>query len=284
MKKGYHPALLLDKKGDIFAIATGSDATTEHECGMTPILRALGGSEPRYATATAQALKRAGGPVVIPSVMEGRELLRDLDRLVFEQGEEKGEPVAALGYTAREKGLRLLQEHELSFNTFSDPKDLAGAWDEYSFGFKVKGAALVTKLKRFHEALQNGNGLFAGLFLADVQKERLGGVIVCDKSKLRPEHKAAQAAAQAKFEANVRLHLVSRVDELHALARKHLPESRRLIGHLSVSGRDESTGALRYHLNPYQPIDQRNFGSHTFDELARWIEAGAKGLIKELAT
>ena len=41
MRKGYEPAIFLDKKGRMFGFCTGSDACSEHEMGSRPMQEAL---------------------------------------------------------------------------------------------------------------------------------------------------------------------------------------------------------------------------------------------------
>lgn len=279
MRKGMRPSLLLDPSGEIFAIATGSDATSEHEHGAKPLMLELTGEEPRYVAATATALRRQGSRKV-PSVMDGRKLCRDLDSIVFQQGDEDGEPVAAVGYSSRGNTLDLLGYSELSLSRYSDHKDMAGAWDEFSFGFKARGATLVEKLKRFHQSLQEGKGMFAGMFLTGEKHTHLGGIILCDSSKLRPEHRAAIEAAQAVFEEAVGLELDSRAADLYALAKNgpngtHLP-----FGYVKAFKRDPDTGEVMYWFNP-DSVHRDNYGMHSFEALANWLRAGAKGPIQE---
>lgn len=280
MRKGYRPSLMLDDKGEIFAVATGSDATSEHEWGSRSLMLELTGQEPRKADATAAELKRTGSRTV-PSVLDGRTICRDLEHIVFELGEDGGEPAAALGYTARAGELSLLAHRELQLNAFSEPKHLAGAWDESSFAFKVRGADLVEKLKRFHQSVLAGNGMFAGLFLTGERHLPLGGVIVCDSTRLTDLHRHEMDLAQKKFEESVFLAMESREEELKALARTAFAGTRLDLGFLKANHRDAATGEIRYWLNPAYGMDQGNFGSHGFEALARWIQSGAKGLIKE---
>lgn len=43
MRKGYEPCLAFDHNDRLVAIATGSDACAEHECGSKPLREALCG-------------------------------------------------------------------------------------------------------------------------------------------------------------------------------------------------------------------------------------------------
>lgn len=279
MQKGNQPAILLDPKGEIFAIATGADATSEHEWGADPLMTELSGHVPLKSADVGRALK-AGQLQAVPDVLDTRRIVRDLDDIVFQRGDEQGEPVAALGYTARGYALHLLGHPQLSFNRFAEPKDLAGAWDDSSFGFKVKGEKLVAKLERFHAALREGQGAFAGLYLAD-QSQRLAGVIICDTRLLRPEHRAAMKKAQVDFEQHAELHRRSRADELQAAASLALKGRHGGFGHVWPVWKDRAVrDEVCYGYNPGHGFDQALYGHYSFDELSNWLKNGANGAIR----
>lgn len=207
MRKGYNASWLLDRKGEIFAIGTGSDATAEHECGSAPLLREMCGADPLYVAPVAEAIL-SGRLTEIPNILAGRQILPNLAELVFDEGLDfDGTPSAAIGCTARCYSLAGLVKHkELSLSSYEVSKGrfCAGAWDESSFGFRVRGDKNVAKLRKFYEALKAGHGMHAGLFLATTE---LSGVIICDASKLRPEHRQMMAIAQERFASKVREHV-----------------------------------------------------------------------------
>ncbi len=280
MRKGNQPAVLMDPKGEIFAIATGSDATSEHEWGSDTLMTELSGHAPLKSADVARALK-ARQLKAVPDVLAPRSIVRDLDGIVLQRGKEQGEAVAAIGYTARGSELQLLRHPELSFSRFADPKDLAGAWDDSSFGFKVRGDKLVAKLEHFHAALHAGHGAFAGLYLADQRHPRLSGVIVCNTQLLRPEHRAAMKKAQADFELNVELHQRSRVDELQRAAEPAFRGRHRSFGHIWPVWKNRSApDEVVYGYNPGYGIDHSLYGHYSFDELNNWLNNGANGCIR----
>lgn len=224
MRKGYDASWMLDKKGEIFAIATGSDATAEHEWGSTALMREMTGWEPLYVKDVVKDIL-AGRRVGIPDVLSGRVIAPDLPDLVFDVGTAPdGVPVAAIGFTARAIELKNLTRHrELQLSSYELGKgaECSGAWDDSSFAFSVRGERNVEKLKRFHKSLIQGNGMFAGLFLPsfvqdseDKPLRSFSGVVICDVSKLRPEHRAMMKAAQEKFAEAVRKEVAKTKPEL----------------------------------------------------------------------
>ncbi len=279
MRKGYEPAVLMDPKGDIFAIATGADATSEHEWGSDNLMTELTGQVPFKRADIARALRERKLKQV-PDILDTRVIKLDLESIVFQKGEENGEPVAALGYTARFHPMDLLKHPELRFSAFSEPKHLAGAWDDSSFGFKVKGEKLVQRLERFYQAMMRGACMFAGLFLTDQPKQRLKGVIICNTELLRPEHRAAMKKAQASFEADVQLHLKARTDELQKKAAQVFKSNSRSFGHVWPAWKGEPGGDIVYGYNPGYGINQDLYGRYSFEELWHWLDTGATARIR----
>lgn len=211
MRRGYDAGWMLDKKGEVFAIATGSDATAEHEFGSAPLIYSMTGNPPVYVKSTAQTIL-AKRSQAIPNVLESRRIAAGLaPYLVFQEGQAPdGAPMAAIGFSARSVELKTLVTHrELQLSSYELSKGAvcSGAWDDSSFAFAVREAKNVEKLQRFHQALLRGDGMFAGLFLRDASKGGLrsfSGVVICDVTKLRPEHRVMMQAAQDRFEAAVR--------------------------------------------------------------------------------
>ena len=126
--------------------------------------------------------------------------------------------------------------------------------------------------------------MFAGTFLKEGDNERLSGVILAVEALLRPEHRQAMKQAQTEFEADVRLHVAARTDEIRALAQKHLC-SGRYITHIWPTWLNRVVDSeVGYQVNPGSGIDSWVRGPYSFDELADWLMAGAKGPVKRTAT
>jgi hypothetical protein len=300
MIRGHDPDTLLDKNGEIFAISTGADACTEHECGsnemqadlcefsgfrrrmpsgfVAQMVEALAANKPSMPSDDEIiALLRAGKPVEYPQLIERKSINRNLDKLVFtriEAGKDTFEPEAVFGYSPF--GGVTLDNPQLSL--YRD-QELAGAWDAHAFAVRVRGKKLVNKLERFAKRVKEGDGLFAGTFLQDQPKKRLSGVILAVKSGLRPEHRQAIAKAQQEWEAGLRLKAKSRVEELHKIFRDNqekLPNVR-LPGYIwPVWENRVVDGEVVYALNPDRGVDALHWGPYSFEELKRWILAEKK--------
>jgi len=299
MRKGFDAAVVLDKNGEIFAISTGADATSEHETGSKPMQQAL--CQPSYkrpepgllnklahAVGIAEnvvltdeqliASLRKGEPVEYPALIDRKQISQNLDKLHFVVGEENGTPVAVFGYSPRGVDAFRIEHPEIRLYP---REECTGAWDEREFAFKVSGQDMVDKLKRFAEKAQAGDALFAGTFLENFADRRLAGVIIAVKSGLSQDHLEAVAAAQAEWEATLRLKARSRVDELNALCRKH--ESRPHAaspGYMWPVWTKGADSDVAYGLNPGYQVKADYWGPYTFEELEQWILAEIKYHLK----
>jgi len=269
MRAGNDAQLVFDPKGRLFAIATGSDATTEHEWGAQELLEALTGQAQPTAEDVA-AMIRDGRLKECPRLADRRKITQDLERIQYEEGQENGEPVAAVGYSVYHDDLKLLTHRELGLHSLRR-RDAYGAWDARGFGFKVRGAKHVQALREFAAKLKQGKAMFAASLLPDA---KVSGVIIAIEEMMRPEHRAALSKAQAKFELDVQLHLASRTEELRRLARA-LPLSKGLNHIWPVWKDNEPGGEVRYALNPGYGVQAQYYGPYTFEELEAWLKSGA---------
>jgi hypothetical protein len=299
MRKGFKAAVVLDKDGEIFAISTGSDAAAEHEGGSKPMQQALcqprvKQPEPGMLGKLAQACGlaepvpmtyeqlvsalRKGQPVTYPALIDRKAIRHSLDKLYYLVGKEKGEPVAVFGYSSRGPEAVRVDHGELQF--YPD-ETYAGAWDEREFAFKVRGAEMVDKLKRFAERAQAGDAVFAGTFLEDLEGTRLSGVIVAVKSGMGPQHQVAIDKAQRDWEASLRLKARSRDGELMVLSRRSEERphaaSPGYIWPVWTKGPDSD---VAYALNPGYQVKADYWGPYTFEELEKWILAETKYPLK----
>jgi Fe-S-cluster formation regulator IscX/YfhJ len=297
MRKGYNPELVLDKKGNIFAIATGSDACAEHEFGSAAMQRWLcsgySGKDSPVEQKLIEQLRKADEeaslaselPNMQPKTVEFPDLLSqkiidsNLEHIQFIEGEDATlkKPAAVLWFSDRGTTPNV---NYRELRVWKDTETLAGCWDERGFAFKVVGDKLVKKLKTFAEKLKTGQGCFAGLFLSDSGTRRLSGVIIALHTKLRPEHKAAITKAQQEYESGMLLKSRSRVDELHALA---YPQQGKRERHLRTPGymwpvwKDGVVGGeVLYALNPDHDVKARYWGPYTFEQLREWVVAQNK--------
>jgi hypothetical protein len=296
MRKGYNPELVFDKKGNIFAIATGSDACAEHEVGSAAMQRVLctgfAGKDSNVEATLIKQLREADKepglmarllnldkkPVAFPDLLAQKIINNNLGDIHFVEGvdERLKQPVGLLWFSERHHTPDV-NYRELAI--FDKEATCAGAWDERSFAFKVVGDKLIAKLRAFAEKLKAGQGCFAGLFLAG-GTPRLGGVIIALHTELRPEHRAAIAKAQKEYEDNMLLKARSRLDELNALA---YPRQGKREAHWQSPGylwpvwKDQVVGGeVMYALNPSYGVDAAYLGPYSFEQIAQWIRAEKK--------
>ncbi|VTU42700.1 MULTISPECIES: hypothetical protein [unclassified Variovorax] len=275
MRKGNKPRLVVNSSGALVAVATGSDATTEHQGGMDALSAALTEGPGVSRLALAQRLRK-DGRLHCPDLMATKRIVRDLANVVYEERLVQGEPAAALVYIAGKRAAAFgnsFIDAELRLNVVGDSTGLGGAWDERSFGIKVKGQERVKQLRAFAQAVKAGRAIFAGTFLEGEGLLGLSGVIIAIEDLLEPRHREAMAKAQAAFESDVRLHANGRADELLAKARTL---QHRSILHIWPIWKDGVVdGEVIYAMNPGFNVDADYWGPYSFDQLNQWLEAGA---------
>jgi hypothetical protein len=272
MRKGNQPQLIRDDNGQIFAIATGSDACAEHESGTAALqhMFCVGtGTIDRYATRGPQdeaiiAKMRAGEAVTFPSVLERKSLRHNLAKLTFVKYLGPGNVAEAVfGYLPHGEHLH---STELSINP---GRDMAGAWCENSFAFKVRGQKLVEQFEEFATKVMNGDGIFAGTFLS------APGVVVGLVSGITEHFKAGIEKAQFDYGSNLLLQSKSRLPELMQLyhhASEHSGNMHvRLPGYLWPVWSGVIGGEVFYALNPSHGVDATYYGPYPFDQLKDWV-------------
>lgn len=279
MRKGFNPTMVLDPKGRLVCIATGADATSEHEGGSDELQEALTGV-PAARARNVGELRRRNPAHAIPDLMHAKRLRQRLDDIVYAEREVKSEPQAGFVFTAGNHSLQPFGDEwvdrELSFAVFSEPKDIAGAWDSRSMGFKARGATKVAQLREFVQAIKEGQGIFAGTFWPETGLLR--GVILAREDLLDPEHRAAMVQAQVRFEQDVELHARSRVDELSCLMHR-LPAHRPAGRIWPVWKGGVAGGELAYALNPGFGVKAQYYGPYAFEQLRDWLAGGASAAL-----
>lgn len=281
MRKGFEPVILLDKRGEIFVIATGADACAEHEGGSAAMQKSLcqGQAAENPDGQLIDAL-RQGKAVVYPALLDRKQINQNLEAICFKEGTDKlGRPQALISFSGR-------HAHELPFDyselrSYKESEEhVTACWDSHSFAIRVVGEKWVKKLRRFAEKLKAGECLFAGTFMQDHAKEHLSGVIIAAQNGLRPEHREAIAKAQSQWEASLRLKAKSRLDELYAVYRQQ--KSAELPGFLWPVWKNEVDGEVLYALNPGYQVDAAYFGPYTYDQLLEWTLAEKKFPLRPL--
>lgn len=287
MEAGMSPHLMIDDAGRLIAFATGSQATTEHECGMATLQRGLTSTAPLSATTTGADLRAflAGGGAVdqfaYPDLMASKRIRAGAEHWRFAERVVDGVPEAGLvcdverpvepfGNPWVERALRLYKN------------DVAGAWDEGSCGFRVRGAERVAQLRSFAAAIAAGEAIFAGTFLRSSRDGApMGGVIIAIEALLPTDTRAEMVDAQRAFEADVRLHARSRMAELRELWRK-LPIGRSIL-HIWPVWRDRVVDTdVVYAMNPGLGVKAAYYGPYEFEQLRDWLAAGAEDRLQPI--
>ncbi len=289
MRKGYDPAMFLNKKGRMFGFCTGSGPCSEHEQGSRSMQEALcrkdGLSDEqlikklRQAGVSANASSLASVSFVYPSLLDRKLIAFDLKRVALLEGKDKktGEPVAMIHFSANGRAPNL-EDGELSLGY---QKKVAGAWDQHGFAFKVWGEKDVKRLQSFHASMLAGDAVFAGTFLKSHDGVQASGVTIVDRTLLRGEHLAEIKKAQDKWEADMRLKADSKLYafyERFSRARQKDPEARHidLPGSLWAVWRNEVDGEIAYALNPGYRVKAPYYGPYDLEQLERWTFAEKK--------
>lgn len=276
MRKGYKPQVVLNRAGGaIMAICTGSDACAEHEWGSARLMAELTGKSVQTRRDAASLVKTMGQGAM-PDLMEMRRIRQSLDRIVFVEAMTVFGSSAAIGFQAERGrdgwGDGLLSNSEL--RQWKPAELVQGAWSESEFALRVNGEDLVGKLKVFAQGLRDGQGIFAGTFMEYEQGQRMSGVCIALEPMLTDAHRRAMLKAQADFEADVRLEVRSRAQELMDLYREaHGGQGG--IGYVWAGWKGGKVdGDVVYHVNPAYGLEVPR--GLDFDGLAAWIATSTK--------
>lgn len=274
MRKGNNPALVFTRNGNLVAIATGSDATAEHEIGIDRLLELLTSSSvDKHETVRLlqQRFKTAGNfdGVQYPDLAESRRITKLPKTYQFiEDQDANGEPQAWLGVCSLD--IRQFGSNELAFphkSIMGIERDLnlAAAWSSQDFGIRVRGTKYVKALKRLDAALKAGDVMFGGLFF-----ERSGmyfsGLILVNRKLLSSEDKERLQKAQRKSESKLRLEARDDSRELHAEMQALAGRS---PGYLCVRWADAAETDICYELPLADYI-----GPYSREQLLNWAKSG----------
>lgn len=269
MRKGYGAKLVFNATGDLVAVATGSDACAEHECGSIPLQHALC-TQPHAAEAIVEALRR-GQDVTYPRLLEAKRITKHPPGIQFLEIPGPS-PQAMFGF-ASEPLSRYIDE--LSFPgtifAFDADSDVVGAWDESSFAIRVRTERYVTALKEFYTAMRAGKVLFAGLFFKRA-RVRLAGVILANSEHLTPEDLASLESAQRDYESMLRLKAHDESQLIIKEMRRHI--SALSIGHVWPVWADKQESQVLYRFNPGYQMRAQYGGPYSKEELLAWAMSG----------
>ena len=275
MRKGNNPALVFDKKGRLVALATGSDATNEHECGSKELMSAL--CEQYAGEDHLISQIRDGKTVKFPMFLDIKRITRFPEGLVFEEtsGGAGSLPEAIMGYAPNKMALRIY-EAELMFPVFqiqNVDKDVAGAWDSRSFAIRVRGEKYVKALKDFYTALRAGKVLFASTFFQR-KGMRLSGVVLANSEYFRPEDFVAIREAEEEYYTRLRLKAHDESREIYRSVCDLLGEN--YIGHISPFRFDESGTQVLYWFNPDPRLNVGSRGPYSKEAILDWAKANGR--------
>jgi hypothetical protein len=267
MRRGYNAALVFDVAGHLVAIATGSDACTEHECGSKSLMSAL--CEQLNVDGAVVAALKAGRSVLYPDLLQSKMITRQVTQVQFR--EIKSDPPQALLGFAQNPLERYVDDLQfLSLESDIRDNTVVGAWGENCFAIRVRGEAYVAALREFHAALLNKQVAFAGTFFKR-SSQSLSGVILADTRYLSDADRSEIAEAQKKHESNLRLKARDESDrisgELNRLSGK------RYSGYLWAVWKDREESDVLYALNPGYQVRAQYYGPYTKEELRAWAEA-----------
>lgn len=281
MRRGIHPSMVYNDSGLFIGIATGSDSVSEHEQGAEPLLQSLTKFESTKATAIKSLrreflmlnsknplMKLAGNlkvrffPYTIPSVVESKRVTKLPKTLQFIKI-EGDVPEAYLGVA---RNPLTNYERELRFPSTSTGADAncAGAWNEKSFAFRVRGADYVNKLTQLYEAFRNNGTVFSGSFTA----QSAGGVVLCISELFDQKIIDQLAIGQAKFVADMRLKALDESSHIEQALRKFFDGT--FPGFIRPTWIDEAKSTFAYLYNPNRGFDAEYQGPYSKEELLTW--------------
>lgn len=189
LRKGYDPALIFDRKGNLIGFSTGSDACCEHECGSNK-LQALLCS--RFESLDSKierhlgVIKRSepiGNQIYVDSIYETK-LIDNPDAILFSEFVEGGEKFAMMYCGVM---LEVAKREIFPIRTVGHEMDCSGGWDSASFAFVVRGQKLITKLSRLYHSIQSKEAMFAGTFFEEKGSIH-SGIVIVNRNSLRPEN------------------------------------------------------------------------------------------------
>lgn len=270
MRQGFYANLVLSNSGNLVAVSTGSDATTEHEIGIKPLLASMTNSfvdEDFLVKKLKSPLRRFAK---YPDLAESRRIVRLPEQYQFIETGTSQEPQAWLGVASSpltnwERELPLHQK----FSSSAD-QDVSGAFDDRSFGIRVRGKKYVKALRQFDQAMRAGDVMFAGLFF-NRPGMHLSGLVLANRKFLSDADKQAIQKAQAEWESKLRLK--ARDDSVELMRQVASLSGRSYFGHLWAKWADAQESSVVYGLNPSNDTPADYLGPYTREQLLDWARA-----------
>lgn len=260
MRKGFEAKILYTNNGNLKAISTGSDACTEHECGMGPVIDQLTSYGIAEAATIAALKKPSGKSVSFPSFLAKKRIVTKHPRLLYQT--DSAEAILQLdlrrGTADADVNLRWPGSTET---------DIVGAWYEQGFAFLVRGKKAVAALHEMYEALQTGKAVFAYDFLP--AELRMTGVVLGIEARL-DLNIGRRATLQADYEDSLRLKAMDDTDGVLKEMRIATKLENFHFGFLWAVWGDDAKTFLKYRLNPGCNVKADYSGPYTRKELVDW--------------
>lgn len=161
----------------------------------------------------------------------------------------------------------------LDLQFYRDSQDVAAAWCEDGFAFRVRGAKAVQALKEMYAAMLAKEVLFAGTFLKEAG---VSGIVLGIESRLdiTPEQRQ-----KAQMDYQDKLRLIAMDDSANVIqammkAGALLSNRNGYFGHLWAVWADVSKTSILYALNPGYQERADYYGPYTRDQLMDWATSG----------
>lgn len=263
MMKGSYPRIIEAEAGQVLGISTGFNACQEHNINHEDLQRAL--TVLRYGIDDEIiAGLRAGEHVNLPHILERMRLVKNLDQIQFREISDGDTPEALIGYCEGD-----ITDH-LGQLQIQSNQSCAGAWDNRSFAFRVRGMQQVMQLKDLYRQMTLGNTCFASCFAFYDGEAQLDGVTIMVVDRLYPKYQEAVAQTQSDYLSKLRLKAASRESEL----RQFFYRGKTIPGFIWPMWKDDAETEVVYGFNPGAGVKADYCGPYTFYELKVWAEAG----------
>lgn len=213
-------------------IATGCDATTEHECGIAPLLRRISGHGEPLRAEDYGRMKKAGQIEAYPNILDFRRVgLADSIRSATQH--IRGEDVLVVG--------TYVLPNELHFGRNAN---LHAEWDDRNFLFAARiGSIEEELLRQFLELAKAGHLIIGQVPAEDIApREHFSGIIFSDARMVSDE---AKERVQREFEESCRVWEDSEIDEVRDRMRTLFPSDWSYVWPVRLK-----SGSIGYNINP----------------------------------
>ena len=251
MQTGTMGQNLISLNDEVIGIAFGSDATTEHEMGIQPIMMAFGRRSHALPSLAQRVLGRTGDRIY---GIEARRIHTCLELRFEDSGHDA---ILTFGYQG---DLERLRDRYLRFRDYEDEdecKDLATAWCDGSFGIRARGN-MRPHLLLVKELLETKRAaiLLSSEFL-------MSGFNIIDATKYPKDLDEKWVSKEKEAETLQQMWVNSGVEkELRAAGKQWFSLGHRVI-------KDPKDGTLRTWLNPREQQIHK-CGWFSFDDLRAW--------------